>query len=54
MVEVQEDWGTIYEYDWPRVEDYLSNINFSDVHGTARAWVAVLSYLLMDYRYLYL
>ena len=54
VVEVQEDWGTNYEYDWPRVEGYLNNINFSDVHGTARAWVVVLSYLLMDYRYLYL
>ena len=54
VVEVQEDWGTVYEYDWPRVEDYLNKINFSDVHGTARAWVVVMSYLLMDYRYLYL
>ena len=32
----------------------MQSINFSDIHGTARAWVVVLSYLLMDYRYLYL
>ena len=33
---------------------YINSIDFSDAHFVARAWVVVLSYLLMDYRYLYL
>ena len=43
-----------YRTDWTRINAFLRSIDFSDVHGTARAWVVVLSYLLMDYRYLYL
>ena len=31
-----------------------TDIDFSDPHQTARAWVAVLTAMLMDYRYLYL
>ena len=30
------------------------DIDFSDSHATARAWKAVLAYLMMDDRYLYL
>ena len=54
LIEVQDNGVTRYEYDWPRISALADSINFSDVHGTARAWVVVLSYLLMDYRYLYL
>ena len=54
VIEVQDDGGTRYEYDWPRIIAFADSISFSDVHSTARAWVVVLSYLLMDYRYLYL
>ena len=46
--------GRILNFDGDRVEAYINSINYADVHYAARAWVVVLSYLLMDYRYLYL
>ena len=52
--EVLDESEVRYEFDWPRVYSFLESIDFSDAHYTARAWVVVLSYLLMDYRYLYL
>ena len=49
------EWGdAYYEYDWDRVNAYYQGIDFSDPHNSANAWVMVLGYLLMDYRYLYL
>ena len=54
LKEYQKEWGIYIDFDWDRVDAYMNSINFSDVHYTARAWVVVLSYLLMDYRYLYL
>ena len=55
VVEVVEDWGSYYRYDWGRVNEllYRDSIPY-DSSAAARAWVAVLAYLLMDYRYLYL
>ena len=47
----QEGW---YELDWDRVSGFLEGLDFSDPHAAARAWKAVLTYLLMDPRYLYL
>ena len=46
------------DYDWDRVNaafrDSIDRIDWSDPKYSAQAWVAVLAYLLMDYRYLYL
>ena len=54
LQERQNDWGSSIEFDGDRVDAYMSGIDFSDAHFAAHAWVVVLSYLLMDYRYLYL
>ena len=54
MVKKRGEGGDYYEFDWNRVDAYLQGVDFSDSHYTARAWVVVLAYLLMDYRYLYL
>ena len=43
-----------YELDWDRVDAFMRDVDFSDPHATARAWKSVLTYLLMDPRYLYL
>ena len=43
-----------YELDWDRVDDFMQDIDFSDAHAVARAWKVVLTYLMMDDRYLYL
>ena len=51
--ESEDGWRT-YGFDWDRVEDFMDGVDFSDPHGAAQAWVVVLAYLLMDYRYLYL
>ena len=49
------EWGDpYYDYDWDRVDAYYQRIDFSDPHNSANAWLMVLGYLLMDYRYLYL
>ena len=40
--------------DWDRVNDYMDGTDWSDPYHAAQAWVMVLAYLLMDYRYLYL
>ena len=32
----------------------MEDIDFSDPHAAAQAWKVVLTYLMMDYRYLYL
>ena len=43
--------------DWDRFRDYLwgsDRFPHEDPHHVARTWVVVLSYLLTDYRYLYL
>ena len=49
-----EDGWRWYEFDGDRLDDFMDGINWSDPHHTAQAWVVVLAYLLMDYRYLYL
>lgn len=43
-----------YDWDWPRVESYFESVDLSDPQGIARPWVAVLTHLLIDFRYLYL
>ena len=50
----EDDYGTWYELDWERVDDFMKDKDFSDPHHTGQAWVAVLTAMLMDYRYLYL
>ena len=43
--------------DWDRFRDYLwgsDRFPHEDPHHVAKTWVVVLSYLLTDYRYLYL
>ena len=55
LVEAEnEDGYRYYDFDWNRVNDFLEDIDFSDPHHTAQAWVAVLAAMMMDYRYLYL
>ena len=49
-----EDGHKWYGFDWDRVDAFLEDFDFSDPHATAPAWKAVLAYLMMDYRYLYL
>ena len=43
-----------YGFDWDRVGSFMDGFDFSDPYQTAQAWVVVLAYLMMDYRYLYL
>ena len=50
-----EDGNYYHELDWDHVNDFMHRtINPHDHNGVARAWVVVLAYLMMDYRYLYL
>ena len=43
-----------YDFDWDRIHPVLDGVDWSDPEASAQAWVVVLAYLLMDYRYLYL
>ena len=54
--EGEPGWGRRgpYDFDRPRVEDFMNGIDWSDPHYAAQAWAAVLAYLMTDYRYLYL
>ena len=54
LVLQQNEWGEWYDFDWDRVGPFLDDVDFSDPYAAARAWKAVLAYLLMDPRYLYL
>ena len=49
-----EDGWQRWEFDWDGVAAFLEDIDFSDPHAAARAWKVVLTYLMMDDRYLYL
>ena len=49
-----EDGYRYYGLDDDRRDDFMESIDFSDPHQTARAWAAVLTAMMMDYRYLYL
>ena len=54
-IEDDEHWPQPhYDFDWDRIGPFLDGIDWSDPHYVAQAWVAVLAYLMMDYRYLYL
>ena len=55
IVQKENERGhTWHDYDKDRVNDFMNNLNFSDPHHTAQAWVVVLAAMMMDYRYLYL
>ena len=55
VVEYEEEDGYWwYEFDWDRVDVFMNGVDWSDPYRTAQAWVVVLAYLMMDYRYLYL
>ena len=43
-----------YNVDWDVLGDFFNGRDWSDPYHTAQAWVVVMAYLLMDYRYLYL
>ena len=47
------DWDR-HGWDYDRLETYYDTIDKSDRHRVARTWVAMLAYLLTDYRYLFL
>ena len=51
---VDENGYPWYEFDWERVDAFMQDVDFSDPHATAQAWVVVLTAMLMDHRYLYL
>ncbi len=54
----REDWddgrGPRHDWDWEQIGSFFETVDFSDRQGSARTWVVVMAYLLMDYRYLYL
>ena len=53
----KEEYNNGYPYhtiDWDRVRGFIDRVDFSDPWQSAQAWVVVLTYLLTDYRYLYL
>ena len=54
IVERENEHTRYYAIDWDRVGPFMDGLDWSDPHYTARAWVGVLAYMLMDYRYLYL
>ena len=55
VVEYENEGGyRWYGFDWDRVGVFVNGVDWSDPYRTAQAWVVVLAYLLMDYRYLYL
>ena len=54
VVRRENERGGRYEPDWGRIRDFMEDIDHSDPHHTAQAWVVVLTAMLMDYRYLYL
>ena len=47
------EWGDL-DVNWDRVNEILDEVDWHRRRPEVRAWVAVLAYLLMDYRYLYL
>ena len=47
-----EDGVRWYDFDWNRVDPLIDSVDWSDPYHAARAWVVVLAYILMDYRYL--
>ena len=51
---VEESGYRWYSHNGPVVDNFLRRIDWSDPHHAARAWVVVLAYLFIDYRYLYL
>ena len=53
-VRENEDGWRWYWFDWDRINEFMRSVDWSDPHYAARGWMAVLAYLLMDYRYLYL
>ena len=55
VVEREDEYGWVYYgFDRDRVNEFMGGIDFADPYYTARTWVVVLAYLMMDYRYLYL
>ena len=50
----ESEHGPYHHWNRPRAEAYLDSLDLSDPHFAARAWVAVLAHLMMDYRYLHL
>ena len=54
VVRENDDGHRWYAFDRDRLREFINGLNWSDPHHTAQAWVVVLAYLLMDYRYLYL
>ncbi len=48
-----DEWGDL-KINWDRANEILDEGEWYRVRPEVRAWVAVLAYLLMDYRYLYL
>ena len=54
VVRLENDHGGWYFGFSERAHDFVNGIDWSDPNHSAQAWVVVLAYLLMDYRYLHL
>ena len=54
VIERRNEWGPYHGFDGDRVDALMDRTDFSDVHYGARTWLVVLTYLLTDYRYLFL
>ena len=52
-IHAYNEWGRL-DFNWDRIDEILDEADFGRWRPEIRAWVAVLTYLLMDYRYLYL
>ena len=53
--EIGEEWDwDRHGWDHERLEAYFETIDATDPHHVARTWVAMLAYMLTDYRYLFL
>ena len=54
VVRIDNDHGGWYFGFSERAHNFVNGIDWSDPHHTAQAWIVVLAYLMMDYRYLHL
>ena len=54
VVRRENERAVWWEPAWDRIRSFMKRLDHSDPHHTAQAWAAVLTAMLMDYRYLYL
>ena len=52
--EQRDEDGPYKDWNWDRINNFLSHKDLADPHYATRTWAVVLAYLMTDYRYLYL